>query len=227
MGTGSKTTDQYIKSLFKAGAVKVAKDEYSLFRLKSGKKSWLYIDHGDVICQPETYLPFIEVLKELIKKTFSLERLILINTPAKASPQVVGALAKDLTCRQIAITPDATALAEQATYRTVRLPHTIGEDDVFVIVDDVMTSGKTNILVAEQVKALLHDQHIDGPEQYHVIIGVNKYPLESQPRLEKAGINAHWVTTVDHILILGWDRFTHEQQQGLLNEFPDVKKLLS
>lgn len=213
---------EYIKAVIDAGAVKIAPTLGERFKLRSGGLSWIYVDHGDMLCQPNTEKPFIDAIGTLIEYTFPQDRVVLVNLASKASPHETGAVAYRNGLRQIIISPDEVAQAEKGTNRRVRLPHQMNDDDILVVVDDVLTKGGTLKEGLVIVKDALRERFGERADMFpiHLVVGMSRASSETMEMLKGKGIEVTSLASIEEIIISTWSSFSTEQQSGLLGEFP-------
>lgn len=217
MGAETVNVEAYEIALVQAGAVKVAPGPDNLFELRSGPESWVYVDHGDILCQPETYRPYITVLAEVVRDNFPEQSTILVNVDSKSSPHTVGALASVLRLRQVVVTPQATSLAEKGSKLAVRLPQEIEPNDTLLVVDDVFTEGDTTAAdVIERVRSAIIGRLGETQQDVHLIVGLLRGDRQKATRqLGVLGIKLHWLTTIESVLQKIWPALTPVQQQAL------------
>ena len=218
--------EAYVEALFASGAVKIAPDGEHKFKMRNGGESWIYIDHGDTICSPETNKPFIAVLIHECDKLGTAENSAIVNIDSKSSPQTTGAIAAMAGYKQIAVLPDQVQQAEKGTKRKLRIPKNLDGVKQLIFIDDVMTSGETVIEVAKLVREEL--VKIIGQEkasdiQFHLVVGLARNPKKAVQRLKEAGIESHWTVELNEIIKKMWSRLTSAQQEGLAKEIPDLQ----
>ncbi|MDP1722936.1 MAG: phosphoribosyltransferase [Candidatus Gottesmanbacteria bacterium] len=209
----------YLDAVVRSGAIHVASSIDSRFTLRSGDISWIYVDHGEILCNPENGIPFVRMLYEYLRQEFSPSSTVLVNVDSKASPQEVGALAFHGGYRQILVNADDTTIAEKGINKRVRMPETKPGDQL-VIVDDVLTKGTTVAAVVELVRQQLQEEH-----QFHLIVGMARTPQIAVPLLEDVGVTSiSWFIELPDILFRVWSDFSDAQRKGLLVEFPTLQK---
>jgi hypothetical protein len=212
----------YEEMLIQSGAVKIAPGLGDRFQLRNGSYSYVYVDHGDLICQPETNNVFVGAIGKYIKQQFAPDSTILVNVDSKASPQLTGAVAVAAKYRQIVVLPEATHREEQGLRLRIRLPATIGAHDKIVIVDDVLTPhDMTASRIAELVRDELN-QRFDGSaaNEVHLVVGLVRDPEVAVRGLSDSKIHVHWLTTLADLVHGVWPRLDSEQKQRLRDEFP-------
>ncbi|MBI4973155.1 hypothetical protein HZC27_00915 [Candidatus Roizmanbacteria bacterium] len=219
---------EYIKAILEAGAVKIAPTLGERFKLRSGGLSWIYVDHGDMLCQPSTEKPFIDAIGTLIECAFPQDKVVLVNLASKASPHETGAVAYRNGLRQIIISPDEVAQAEKGTNRRVRLPHQMSDDDILVVVDDVLTKGGTLKEGLVIVKDALRERFGEKADMFpiHLVVGMSRASTETLEMLKRQGIEVISLASIEEIIISTWSSFSAEQQSGLLSEFPKLNEMI-
>jgi orotate phosphoribosyltransferase len=174
------------------------------FRLRNGSSSDVYVDHGMLLCRPDTNRALVDSLGYYVTQRFSARNPILSNVDSKSSPQLVGAIATAQHLRQIVVSPEATFLAERGPLRRLRLPVEIAPHDVIVVVDDVLTANDdTALLVVELIRQSLADRL--GPAdaatvEFHVVVALIRDAGAAPLRLERAGIEVHWLAELEQVL---------------------------
>ncbi len=217
----------YIDALVLAGAIKIAGNDEpfdkntnpeGVHTLRSGKKSWIYIDHSDVINQPDTFKPFVEAMRDSILTTLPIDQTVFINIHGKTSPQLTGTLAYLLERPQIEIISTHLAELEKGSGKTIRLPREMPAQPIFVFLDSVLTTGNT---VAETA-ALLKKEYpsIFNDARFHLEIGVVRETERALHTLAKEGIRSiGYVATIDDIILEVWPQLSDIQRHALLAEF--------
>lgn len=218
MGTEATRTEAYTTALIQAGAVKVAPDADHLFELRNGTTSCVYVDHGEVLCQPNTFQPYINALAESVRDNFPERSTILVNVDSKSSPQTVGALASSLHLRQAVVNPDATRLAEKGPNLTVRLPQEVNTGDILIVVDDVFTEDDTTAIAAiSLVRDAIVGRLGEAKQETHLVVGLLRGNAEkATQQLGLFSVRLHYLTTLEAVLEKGWPEFTLLQRQALI-----------
>ncbi len=208
---------KYIDALIQSGGIKIANDENNLFSQRNGGKSWIYFDHGDLVCNPEGNIAFVDALRDIIDPTFPKNNTVLLNIVSRCSAQITGAIAYASSYPQIPLQAEQTMNLEKGTYRVLRLPKMDGVKNL-VITDDILTSGKTAIETFEIVKKYLNLEKIE----LHIVVGLAKNPEKVTENLKKNNITPHWIATRNEFLAQLWPSLlTSVQKEGLKAEFPD------
>lgn len=212
-------TKDYHIALRQSGAIKLAADGRHLFELRSGKRSWVYVDHGELLCQPETFWPYISMLTNYFRETYPPEVTLLANVDSKSSPHIVGALATMGLYRQVVVSPEAIRHAEKGPGLSMRLPCRLEPVEDIVIVDDVFTVGDTTAMrILSRVKDALCSrldetvQHV----KYHVVVGLLRGdPQAAAEQFGQLGADLHWFVTLDEVLVPLRPMLSPEQRAGL------------
>jgi orotate phosphoribosyltransferase len=218
-----RTLDEYGRILVQSGAMRVAADLRGRFRLRNGAYSWVYLDHGDLLCQPETNSVLTKVLVSYIRAKFDPQHTVLANVDSKSSPQLTGAIASIGSYRQVVVLPEVTYRRERGMRLRLRLPAQLTERDSIVIVDDVLTpSDTTGLQVAKLVRRHVAERVGGKPRsvEVHLVVGVARDPSIACPPLQRNGIRVHWLKTLDEIISGAWPDLPVSQRERLRREFP-------
>jgi orotate phosphoribosyltransferase len=193
--------DAYLDGLIRSGAVRVSSAENGWFMLRNGTRSPVYIDHGEILCDPQHNHAFVTALRRHIARNFDPADTVLMNVDSKSSPHVAGALATLLGLRQIIFVPDQVRQAEAGTDRQFRLPDMTGVRRV-VVVDDVLTPDDTTVIsVVAGLRALLaaEKRTSDVDLEYHLVVGVLR-ATSAIASLATRGIKASGLVTLSEVL---------------------------
>jgi len=213
----------YEKMLIQSGAVRIATTLHTRFALRNGSYSYVYVDHGDLICQPETNKVLVDAVGQYIRQYFHPDRTILVNVDSKASPQLTGAIAVAAEYRQIVVLPEATHREERGLKLRVRMPIEINPGDKIVIVDDVLTPNDfTALRVADLVRGHLREKFGTAENEVYLVVGLVREPDEAVPQLRDRGIEVRSLTTLGAVIRGAWPKLDSDQRQRLLDEFPTL-----
>ncbi|HUQ85454.1 MAG TPA: hypothetical protein VM077_03965 [Candidatus Limnocylindrales bacterium] len=208
----------YISALIKSGGIKIASDENHLFSQRNGGKSWIYFDHGDLVCNPEGNKAFVDALRAIIEPLFPKNNTVLLNIVSRCSAQITGAIAYASSYPQIPLQAEQTMNLEKGTFRVLRLP-VMKDVRNLVIPDDVLTTGNTAIETIEIVK-----KYTDlSKMSLHIVVGLARKPENIIDKLKEHRITPHWIATRNDVLNDIWPTLTTIQKDGLVAEFPDFK----
>lgn len=191
----------YQSALVTSGSVQVSLAPHEPFVLRNGSRSRVYVDHGVLLCMPETNRLFVEALSVLICSQFVPAKVVVVNVDSKSSPQLTGAIASVNAFRQIIYLPDSVHVAERGRNLKLRIPE-IDSGDQICIVDDVLTPDDTTALrVAWELREeISHTKGINSSVDISLVVGTVRDPEDACPKLEREGINVHWLTTLDDII---------------------------
>jgi orotate phosphoribosyltransferase len=226
-GGQASSLNAYRKSLIDSGAVKVAVNANAAFQLRNGVESCIYIDHGDILCQPETNSVLVSALIQYLKNNFEPDRVILVNVDSKTSPQLTGAIAIAGGFRQILVLPETVYHEERGTRRRMRFPDSISSQDMIVIIDDVLTPYDTTALnVAKLVRSELDHMEEFASQgtkaSFHLMVALVRDESLVSSLLKKWDIKVHWLATLEDVIASLWPRLAEEQRIGLTREMCDV-----
>lgn len=207
----------YVAALVEGGAVKIAPDENHLFELRNGTHSWIYVDHGEMLCQPETFRLFMAAVEVCMEQVIGDKPAVLVNVDSKSSPQLVGALASKCGLRQIAVSPVMTQQAEKGPNLAVRLPKHLTREDTLVVLDDVYTEDdQTAIHTLSLVREAIASRFALDGLKVELLVGLLRGdPGKSVAQLGKLGVGLGWFTTLDRVLSDIWEGLNPDQKQGL------------
>jgi orotate phosphoribosyltransferase len=215
--------ERYQRSLLDSGALRVSTSKP--FTLRNGTRSRIYIDHGEVLCEPTSNGVLISAMMHYIASNFRAEKIVLVNVDSKSSPQITGAIAAIGGYRQVVVLPDAVRQAEKATERRFRLPLSLSPDDEFLIVDDVLTPGD---LTAVNVALALRDElrqagfgrtgDAHAEPTFRLLVALARNPAEGGSILEENAVEPHWLTTLTEVISASWDSLDGDERNLLATE---------
>lgn len=212
-----RKVDSYRRALFEAGAVRIAPSADTLFTLRNGSTSWVFVDNGLLLPNPETNTVFVNALSYAITSRFQKDTTVLANVGSKSSPHTVGAIAYAKEYRQIAVNLEAIAVQERGTELRLRVPE-IKTGDTILVIDDVMTPKDTTIIdTVEQIRKDLGEKA--NTVQFHALVGLMR-DKRAVEELAQQGITAHYLLTLDDLLKSSFEslHLTSEQREGLEKE---------
>src|SRR5579872_5308201 len=131
--------DIYIQELIHTGAILIRSIDEEPFTLRSGRKSYIFVNHSKIASSPKGYKAYIDSVKNLLEEKYGNNDFVLCNVDSKISAQMVGSLAYILKKPQIifkskVLTAVEKGPGEQLTgNRNWNLP--------VAIIDDVATGG--------------------------------------------------------------------------------------
>lgn len=227
----TKTIDMYTTSLIETGAVKTGRFELKN-RAPDGSPvySGVYVDHGDMITGTESRGRYYDANIAYIEEMFAKDHIVLVNAVSKSGPHTAGALSDRLNIDQVTVLSEDITVAERGTNRAVRLPPKIQPGSLFLIEDDVGTSGKSIITAKEQtIEALRRQRGMSDEEiknlRFAALVGLARNPEKLKENLAKEGIEAHSLTNLHDVLVKMWPTTSAEQRAMLKSEFPDLTSL--
>src|SRR5260370_16297643 len=97
--------DKYIQALMDTGAILIRSIKEEPFTLRSGKKSYIFINHSILASSSNGYKSFIDAIKELILSVYKEKEFVLCNVDSKISAQMAESLAYILNKQQIIFKP--------------------------------------------------------------------------------------------------------------------------
>jgi orotate phosphoribosyltransferase len=207
----SSAKESYAELLVKSGAIQIAKSTDSPFKLRNGSFSPVYVDHAELLCQPETYVPFLDILIGHIDSHFPHTSTVLANVDSKSSPHIVGALAARPGRRQIVASNEATQISENGRNLKFRFPKQFDATDKIVLVDDVFTEDD---VTAIKIKEAMGDAA--EKRETHLLVGLLRgAPDVCIQQLGKFGIKLHWIATLEDVIDEAWDSFSAKQREVL------------
>lgn len=89
----STLKQNYVKGLLETEAFIVKGINETPFTLRSGKQSYMFLDHSKVASSPQAYKAFIDAIRYLLQETYKDKQYILCNIDSKISSQMVGSVA--------------------------------------------------------------------------------------------------------------------------------------
>lgn len=212
----------YRRMLVESGALKIAEELKKPFRLRNGTRSFAYIDHGNLLCQPETNMIMVNAVGQYVSQTFKGSNVVLANVDSKASPQLTGAVAVTGRYRQIVVLPDLTYRREKGMNLRLRMPDELNAEDKIVIIDDVHTPRDVTARnVADLIRSTLAGRLGAAIKcvEMHLVVGVARDPGSIRSELAGHGIEPHWLTTMHDLLETAWPRLGNPQREALEQEF--------
>lgn len=145
--------NNYAQGLRRTGAIEVKTVTEEPFTLRSGRRSYVYINHARLAQDPEGYRAFIDSVGDLLHEAYGENDFIVCNVDSKISPQMVGSLAYTMNKPQIVFRSEELTATEKGSGqqltgdRSWNLP--------VAIIDDVATGGDGT---ATHVAQLIREQ---------------------------------------------------------------------
>lgn len=195
----------YIEGLLATDAFIVKSVHEEPFTLRSGRKSYMFLDHSRVATSPKAFRAFIDIIAELIHETYGEEPFVLCNVDSKISAQMVGAIAYLQNKPQIIFKSSELTAVEKGTARQMTGDKAL--DVPVAILDDVMTGGDgTAKNVADLVK-----ETFPKLGDIHIFVGFTR-------EIKKSTYPSHHVLTRNELIGTVWDKLTAEQQAAIEKE---------
>jgi len=149
----------YIKKIWEEGAVIVRKEP---IKLKSGRESYIYVNHRNFVCQPENMKFMISLLKNEIDKIIFSSDVAICNVDSSLSPIIVGALSYYAGIPMYIYRPSSF---EKGIVGNLFGYHLIEKSKVqeklpAVLIDDVVTTATTITKAATTLE--YHDIRVEG-----------------------------------------------------------------
>lgn len=195
----------YINGLLETSAFIIKSINEEPFTLRSGKKSYIYIDHSRVATSPAAYRSFIDVLNFLLIKNYKKNDFILCNVDSKMSAQIVGTSAYILNKPQIVYKSKKLTEIEKGTQS--QLTGDKNWDLPVAILDDVMTGGDGT---AKNVGELVLST-FPKIKDIQIFVGFVR-------EAKKSTFKAHFAATRDELIDLSWNKLSDGQKQAVEKE---------
>lgn len=203
--TMDKLKQNYVEGLLETNAFLVKSINEEPFTLRSGRKSYLFLDHSKVASSPKAYKAFIDIIMHLLTETYGDKNFILCNVDSKISAQMVGAAAYLLQKTQIIFKSKALTTIEKGTERQLTGDETW--DKPVVLLDDVTTGGDGT---AKNVGDLIL-KTFPKIKDIQIFVGFIRNPKPTT-------FKTHYALTRDELLEMVGDKLSLEQQQAVKKE---------
>lgn len=195
----------YVEGLLETNAFIIKSINEEPFTLRSGKQSYLFLDHSRVASSPRAYRAFIDIIIHLVKETYEDKDFILCNVDSKISAQMVGAAAYLLQKPQIIFKSKALTTIEKGTQRQLTGDETW--DMPVALLDDVTTGGDGT---AKNVGDLIVEA-FPKIKDIQIFVGFIRKPKQTTYK-------THYALTRDELIESVWDKLSSEQQQAVKKE---------
>ena len=197
--------EEYIKGLLETNAFLIKSIHDTPFTLRSGRKSYLFLDHSRVATSPKAYTAFINAVKYKILEVYGENDFLLCNVDSKISAQMVGSLAYILEKPQIVYKSKELTTVEKGTQN--QLTGNLQWNLRASLVDDVMTGGDgTAKNVAELIQSTFHNI-----KDIQIFVGFTR-------EVKKSTYKTHYVLTRDELIDIVWNKLSKEQQLAVEKE---------
>ncbi len=203
--TFQQKKDHYIQGLLDTNAFIVRSINEDPFTLRSGKKSYMFLDHSKLASSPKAYRAFIDIMGELLYEVYNDRPFVLCNVDSKISAQMVGSLAYLQNKPQIIYKSKALTAVEKGT--TTQMTGDYTWDVPVAILDDVMTGGDgTAKSVGDLVK-----EAFPKVKDIRIFVGFIRDP-------KKSTYETHHILTRNELLGIVGKKLSPEQQQAVEKE---------
>lgn len=197
--------NNYIKGLLETDAFIIKGIDEEPFTLRSGRKSYMFLDHSKLGRSPNAYRAFIDVINTLLMDIYGDHKITLCNVDSKISAQMVGSLAYIANYPQIIYKSRELVAVEKGTRSALTGNYDL--TDQIAIIDDVATGGDGT---AKGVGDMLQESfpHNTG---IRIFVGfVREIQATTYPM--------HHVVTRTELIQLVWKGLTEKQQQAIDKE---------
>jgi len=195
----------YVKGLLETKAILVKSIKEEPFTLRSGKKSYMFLDHSKLATSPKGYKTFIDTIQYLLDETYKNKNFILCNVDSKISAQMVGSVAYNLNKPQIIYKSDALVTVEKGPKRQMTGDP---EWDLPVAIPDDVATGSDG--TAKRVGDLVKET-FPKVEDIHIFVGFIR-------EIKKTTYKMHYIITRKELLDIVWSSLKPEQQQAIEKE---------
>lgn len=205
----TKTQKLYIKALIKTQSIQVRSINEKPFILRSGKESYIFINHARLASSPHGYKAFIDAICILVQNIFKSKEFIFCNADSKISAQMVGSLAYILNKPQIIFKSKELTVIEKGSGEQLtgdpkwNLP--------IIIADDVISSRDGT---AANVGKLVQ-KTFPRVKDIQIFVGVARSRNLIQGKLNFA---SHAVLSFDEIIADVWNSLSSSQQKAVEKE---------
>jgi len=200
-----KLKEKYVDELLQTHAFLVKSVDETPFTLRSGKKSYIFLDHARVTTSPSAYKAFVDIIAYLTQMIYQKQKIILCNVDSKISAQLVGSVAYKLSLPQLIYKSKELTSIEKGT--NTQLTGDSKWNMPVAILDDVMTGGDgTAKNVADLILA-----NFDKIKDIQIFVGFIREPREST-------YTTHYALTRGELIEIMWDTLSPEQKQAVDKE---------
>ena len=196
---------QYVDALLHTKAFLIKSLEEEPFTLRSGKKSYMFLDHSRLAADPEAFRSFVNVMAAQIGDTFGTEPIVLCNVDSKISAQLVGSVAYNLKLPQIIYKSKQLTDVEKGTAKQMTGDETWAMPAV--ILDDVMTGGDGT---AKGVGDLIKETFPKIPN-IHIFVGFTR-------DIARSTYPSHHILTRNELINIVWDSLSAGQRTAVQKE---------
>jgi len=195
----------YIQGLLDTNAFLIKSIDETPFTLRSGKQSYIFLDHSRVATSAKAYRAYIDVMAGLLQDMYAQSDYVLCNVDSKISAQMVGSLAYILNKPQIIFKSKALTKVEKGTQQ--ELTGNFDWDGSVAIIDDVATGGDgTAKNVADLVKLTF-----PKVKNIQIFVGFVR-------KIQKTTYKMNHVVTRTELIQIVWDNLSEGQKQAIEKE---------
>ena len=195
----------YVEGLLETNAFLVKSINETPFTLRSGRNSYIFLDHSKVASSPKAYKAFVDVINALLLKVYGDNNFLLCNVDSKISAQMVGSSAYSLEKPQIVFKSAQLTAIEKGTQR--QLTGNLDWNMPVAILDDVMTGGDGT---AKNVGDLILTT-FSKIRDIQIFVGFVR-------ELKESTYKTHYALTRDELLDIIWEKLSPEQKQAIEKE---------
>jgi orotate phosphoribosyltransferase len=201
--------EQYIQGLLDTNAFIVKSINEEPFTLRSGEKSYMFLDHSKLATSPKAYRAFIDIMGDLLYEVYNDNPFVLCNVDSKISAQMVGSLAYLQNKPQIIFKSKALTEMEKGT--ATQMTGNYEWDLPVAIMDDVMTGGDGT---AKNVGDLVKET-FPKIKDIRIFVGFIRTPTKST-------YPTHHILTRNELLGIVSGKLSPDQQKAVEKEL-DLK----
>lgn len=203
--TFQQKKDKYIQGLLDTNAFIVRSINEEPFTLRSGKQSYMFLDHSKLASSPKAYRAFIDIMGDLLYEIYNERPFVFCNVDSKISAQMVGSLAYLQNKPQIIYKSKELTAIEKGT--ATQLTGNYDWDLPVAILDDVMTGGDGT---AKNVGDLVKEA-FPKVKDIRIFVGFIRSPAKST-------YETHHILTRNELLGIVGKKLSPEQQQAIEKE---------
>lgn len=196
---------KYVEGLLETNAFLVKSIHENPFTLRSGKHSYLFLDHSRIASSAKAYGAFIDVIKYLIQYIYGNKKIVLCNVDSKISAQMVGSIAYILKKPQIIFKSKELTAVEKGTQK--QLTGNVEWTMPVSIIDDVMTGGDGTAKNVADLILSTFPKIID----IQIFVGFIR-------EVKQSTYKTHYVLTRDELIDIVWKKLSPEQQKAIEKE---------
>jgi len=196
--------NKFISGLVEENAFFVRKEP---FNLHSGGHSHIFVNPMSYMIKPKNLKFLTEILAQIIK-SLGLTDYKLAAGPSVGGYALTTALALKLNKEFLCTTETEHEALKTYVHGNMK------KDDNIILIDDVVTTGKTFIEIAEWFRKI-------GARVNHAIVPVISH-LSCLKYMKENGIECHYFVSVREMMDALWDRFSEEEKKLIEDEIKEV-----